>query len=226
MTRGLMAPSIVIVDIDAGVPVAEIEAACLALTRQCCEHFAPAWGEIATVRTGGSVAPGEWQLQLRKVPTIEGALGFHDRAPDGTPILYVFPELCAQDGTTWTSCASHEITEALADPYLRRLTQAPDGRVFALETADAVESDTYMIGAVQVSNFCLPAWFEPMAGVAEKYDYLGLCVAPFQVRAGGYAQTWDAAKGWTQLGERSAYRAKVAELGLSRGARRVPGVFG
>ena len=70
-------------------------------------------------------APTEWRLELRKVPTIDGALGFHDTTPTGNPILYVFPELCAQDGMTWSSCASHEIIEARADALLTWCSQLP-----------------------------------------------------------------------------------------------------
>lgn len=220
----LLAPSIVIIDIDAGIPLDEREAACLALTRQCLEHFAPAWGSQATVRTDTSSRPGEWRLELRKVPTIEGALGFHDRQHDGTPVLYVFPELCAQDGSAWTSCASHEILEALADPLLRRLVQAPNGDVYALEVCDAVEGDTYQVAvgtrSITLSNFTLPAYWEPQAGIAEQYDWLARVTTPYAIEGGGYNQTWTPASGWKQLGERSAYRQKLAELGLSRGARR------
>ena len=218
----MLAPSFVIVDIDAGIPLAEIEAACLGLTRQVLEHWAPAWGSTATVRatSSGPAQPGEWQLQLRRVPTIEGALGYHDRAEDGSPILYVFPELCASDGTTWTSCASHEILEALGDPLLRRLVQAPDGSVWALEVCDACESETYEIGGVSVSDFCFPAWFEPHEGSVEQYDYLGRCSAAFAITAGGYGQTWTPAAGWTQRGTMRAYRRAVAELGLGRGTKR------
>ena len=39
------------------------------------------------------------------------------------------------------------------------------------------------------------------------------------VLPGGYAQTWSG-NGWTQLGNQRAYRAKLAEMGLSRGIRR------
>lgn len=231
--KGLENPSIAIVDVDSGVPIDEIQKVAAALQRQVREHFAPAWGigDLAIVHGVLSVAPrnvgpDEWRLELRKVPTIDGALGYHDETADGMPLLYVFPELCAQDGTTWSSCASHEILEALADPYLRRLVQLNDGRIAALEACDQVEALSYEIDGVQVSNFNTPANFEPpknLAGVT--FDYLGKQTAPFQVLDGGYAQVLDPTRGWVQLGTSRSYRRRVAELGLSRGVRRASPVI-
>jgi len=219
----LLAPSIVIVDIDAGIDPAEVARTAAALTRQVLEHFAPAWGVLAAVRAATASAParaGEWRLELRKVPTIDGALGYHDEQPDGTPILYVFPELCAQDGDAWSSCASHEILEALADPLLRRCVQLPDGRIAALEVCDQCEAQSYEIDGVAVSDFNLPSNFEPSGAASETFDYLGLQKSAFEVLEGGYAQVYDPSKGWTQLGAQRSYRTKVRELGLGRGNRR------
>jgi len=221
----MLAPSIVIVDVDAHLDHAEVVRAAGALTRQCLEHFALAWGVMASVRAASPndpPRPTEWRLELRTVPTMQDALGCHDETDDGIPILYVFPALCLSDGTTWTSCASHEILEALADPYGRRCVQADDGTVWDAEVADRCEADTYTIDGVTVSNFNLPACFEPpknRTGVT--YDYMGLSTRPNEVRPGGYAQKLDPAKGWVQIGTQRSYRAKLAELKLSRGAKRI-----
>jgi hypothetical protein len=216
----LLNPTIVIVDIDSGVSIADRQAAAAALTKQVQLHFAPAWGVSATVIGADTSGPGQWRLELHKVPTIAGALGYHDRQADGTPILYVFPELCAQDGVSWTSCASHEILEALADPLLRRCAQAPDGTIWSLEIADACESETYSIDGVLVSDFCLDSYFEPEQGVKEQYDYLGKITAPFQILAGGYGQTWDSTNGWSQKGQMKAYKATLTSLGIGRVCKR------
>lgn len=217
-----LAPQIVIVDVDAGIDPGEVSRVAAALTRQMLEHVSPHWG-MATVRAATQTAPArddEWRLELRRVPTIDGALGFHDTSPTGQPILYVFPELCAQDGTSWSSCASHEIIEARADPLLTWCAQLPDGRMASLEACDQVEADSYLIDGVAVSNFNLPEnWAPPKMGPA-KYDYLGLQTRPFEVRPGGYAQVYTAGEGWTQLGTMRPYRQKLRELGLSRGSRR------
>ena len=222
----LLAPAVVIVDVDCGLAQDEIIKVCGALTRQSLEHAAPAFGTMLVYRTpsvDGPQRPGEWRMELRKTPTIEDALGFHDRAEDGTPILYVFPELCKQTGTSWSSCASHEGLEAQCDPYLCTAKMAPGNIPWAYEVCDACENETYLIDGVEVSDFCLPAWFEPRPGAttgSEQYDYLGRCKAPFQILAGGYGQVYDATKGWVTKGAMRAYRAEVAALGLSRGVRR------
>ena len=221
----MLAPSIVIVDVDAHLDHAEVVRAAAALTRQCLEHFALAWGVMASVRAASPndpPRPTEWRLELRTVPTMQDALGCHDETDDGIPILYVFPALCVADGTTWTSCASHEILEALADPLLRRCIQADDGSIVDAEVCDRVEADTYKIDGVEVSNFNTPACFEPPKkrdGV--DYDYLGLSKHPNEVRPGGYMQKFDPKAGWVQVGEMRSYRAKLHDLGLSRGAKRI-----
>lgn len=218
----LLAPSIVIVDVDAGVAHAEQARVAAALTRQVLEHFAPEWGVMATVRAATPdkpPRPGEWRLELRKTPTIDDALGYHDRQSDGTPVLFVFPPLCAECNVAWSSCASHEILEALADPGLHRVEQLNDGRIAALEVCDQVEGDTYEIDGVAVSNFNTEDNYAP-PDAAGRFDYLGKCTAAFEVRPGGYAQVYSSDKGWTQIGEMRGYRAKLAELGLSRGTKR------
>ena len=154
MNPRMLAPSIVIVDVDAGIPHADIVKAAGALTRQCLEQFALAWGVMASVRAaspGDPPRPTEWRMELRKVPTVDGALGYHDETDDGIPILYVFPELCASDGTTWTSCASHEILEALADPLLRRCIQADDGSIWDAEVCFTGDTRVSLLDGSEVA---------------------------------------------------------------------------
>jgi hypothetical protein len=226
--NSLLSPSIVVVEIDSGISLQDRQKYAAAQSRQILEHFAPYWGVFASVRAetpDNLHRPEEWRMELRKVPTQDGALGYHDTTPTGMPLLYVFPELCAEDGTTWTSCSSHEVCETLADPLLRRCVQAPDGTIWALEVCDAVESDSYDIDGVQLSNFCTPQWGEPPSDLTNvAYDYLKLCKAAFEIRDGGYGQTYDPTKGWVQKtsGAMRSYRKKISDLGLSRGTRRGP----
>lgn len=215
------------VDVDSGVGASSLAHAAAALHRQVIEHYAPRWGAMAEIRAaiagGAQPRPHEWRLELRRVPIVDGALGYHDETEFGVPTLYVFPELCEQDGTSWTSCASHEILEALTDPLLNFCAQSPlDGRVYALEVCDAVETDIYKIDGVEVSNFVTPEYFSPpkhLAGVV--LDHMQLLKAPYEIRPGGYMQYLDR-HGWHQLGARRPYRSRVAEIGLHRhrGGRR------
>ena len=78
---------------------------------------------------------------------------------------------------------SHEALELACDPYGDRWVRLPSGLVTALEVADAVEEDRYVIRAtvggasrdVWVSNFVHPAWFGEGVG---QLDHMGLCKAP------------------------------------------------
>lgn len=217
--------SFVVVDVDAGVSVADMQKYAAAQQRQVVEHWFPYWGSIGTVRVASRDFPvraDEIQIQLLDKPTMDGALGFHDESKSGIPIIYVFVGLARQFGDAWTSIASHEVLETLGDPYLRKSVQMTDG-FWDLEVADRVEGDSYEIDGVKLSNFNTPQCFEPPPDLTNvKYDWLGLSTKANEVRPGGYEQHFDPKEGWvmTTNGEKSAYRTKLAELGLSRGARR------
>lgn len=220
-----MSFAIVIVDVDVGTATTELSKTAAALQRQVLEHLFPAWGVSATVRaaaTSGPVRPEDWVLELRRVPTLEGVLGIHEVTPSGAPRMLSFPLLDAQDGVPWTVTASHEILETLVDPWLRRGSQDDNGVWWASEVCDPVESDTYTIDGVTVSNFCLPAWSEPpKRRDSARYDYLGLCRHPWEVREGGYAQRYDpASRTWHQVGRMRSGKAALCALGMGRAARR------
>lgn len=220
-----MSFAIAIVDVDVGLPTTELSRAASALQRQVLEHFFPRWGVTASVRSvasSGPVTDDDWVLELRRTPTVDGALGVHQMTATGTPLLYAFPLLDAQDSVPWTVTASHEVLEALADPWLCRGAQDSDGVWWAVEVCDPVESDTYAIDGILVSNFCLPAWGEPPTtrqGI--RYDHLGLCTKPWEVRPGGYAQHYDpGTRTWQQVGQMRAARRTLRALGMGRVARR------
>lgn len=224
-----------VVDVDVGLPTDEKLAYALAQTIQLQQHLAPAWNadRSQTVRVAIPAAPplkGEVQIRLMKNATQAGALGYHDQQPDGTPIIYVFVLLAKQYGDAWTSVASHEVGEVLGDPRLRRSTQTSKG-FCALEICDAVEADIYIIEVtvgpsvwkVAMSNFCLPAWFEPsQSNPGEKYDYLGLCKTPGEVRGGGYAQYFDQQTGWQMVNQMRVpgYRDDLRKMGIGRSTKR------
>ena len=216
----------VVLDAGGSVPAADIVRYAAAQQRQILEHWSGYWRSWGTVRAGASstdVRPTEVEVRLLDQPTLDGALGYHDCKPDGTPIIYVFVGLCRDLGEDWTSVASHEVLEVLGDPYLRLLVEAVDGSIWDREVCDRVEQDSYEIDGVKLSNFNTPACFEPPDNhpAGTKYDYLGLSTGPNEVRPGGYAQKLDPATGkWTQVGQMSAYRTALASCGLSRGARR------
>ena len=71
---------------------------------------------------------------------------------------------------------------------------AGDRRLWSREVCDPVQENTYAIEAggmhVAVSNFVLPAYFNPAA--PGPYDHLGVLSKPFTLAKGGYA-VWDRA---------------------------------
>ena len=90
---------------------------------------------------------------------------------------------------------SHEILEMVADPganlyaagFVRDRADRKRGALVSYEVCDPVESITYKIAGVPVSNFVLPEWFEPEHEDGSlKMDYRGRLNGPFQLAPGGY----------------------------------------
>jgi len=218
-------PSFVLVNGDSKlVTQADLARVAAACQRQMIEHYAPLWGAGAAVRAAtpsDPPRPGERVGKALAALSVDGALGYHDELANGDVDFFFSPELDAEDGSDWSVTVSHEILEAQADPDLRLAAQDSTGTFWALEIADAVEADTYEIDGVKLSNFCTRQWYMPPADGSGPFDYLGLCKSPFEVRAGGYAQRFDPAQGWVQVGMQRAARRKMAALG--RGARRRAG---
>jgi len=80
---------------------------------------------------------------------------------------------------------SHELLEMLADPWINWCAQGSDGRIYALEVCDAVESDSlgYKIDGVLVSDFITPSWFEPTQ--ADRIDFKKRVSRPMELAPGG-----------------------------------------
>jgi hypothetical protein len=213
--------SFVVVPVDAtGLKDGEVEAYAAAQQHQLLEHWFPEFGTFGTVRVGkaSDVRDGEVEHQLLAKPTQDGALGFHDQTPDGTPIIFTFVDLARSLGELWTTVGSHETLETMGDKLLRLCVQMPDG-FWDYEVCDRVEQSKYLVGSVWLSNFNTRACFEPPPdGHAVKYDYLGLSKKANEVLEGGYAQRFDPKLGWQSVGKQSSYRQAVAHL--SRSARR------
>lgn len=213
----------VVVDVDAGLDSHEVVAYAHSQQRQILEHWSQYWEGLGLVRSATAHPPedGDVEVRLMHKPTMDNALGYHDRKPDGTPIAYVFVGLAKELGEDWTSIASHEVLEILGDPDLTLSTQMSDG-FWDREVCDRVEQDKYEIDGVKLSNFNTAAAFSPPdhAPHGLKYDHMGLSTKPNEVRPGGYAQRFDDQQGWVQVGTSSAYRQAIRDAGLSRGARR------
>lgn len=221
--------SIAMVDHQSGIDPHEMWPVAAALTKQATLHFSlpppHGYGIGATVRVATPQAqplPDEWVLGLFAHPDQPGALGYHDETPQGLPMIKIFPMLDKQEGTPWSTTASHEVCEALQDPNLAKCAMSPDGKIWAYEVSDGVELDSYLIDGVAVSNFCLPPYFEPpknLAGV--KLDYMGLVKYPYEIRHGGYNQWLNPATGWQMVENMQKMRPYRAAMHAQKHSRLV-----
>ncbi len=215
------APSFVIVDHSAK-PVPNLAAIAHALARQVNEHAGDwrprSWGFRASVIAlpmgTTMMPPGAVVVGLFDTPDQPGALGYHDKTPAGLPLIKVFPLLDAQTGDSVSSTISHEILEALGDPDGNTCAQSPvDGKIWATELCDACETETYLIDGIEVSDFCLPAYFSPPSDRSHaRYDYLGRVTAPFQILPGGYGQ-YLTSHGWHSVEVPRGHAAMRIALG-------------
>jgi len=217
-----------------GVDPASLPPIAAALTKQAQQHFAippPAgYGIAAAIRAASGpndVHPDEWVIGLLAQADQPDALGYHDQTPSGQPLIKVFPILDRKDGGQLSVTISHEVCETLADPNGARAAQWSDGKFWAYEVSDAVESTSYSIDGVPVSNFCLPPFFEPVKSLQGlKLDWMGLCKRPLEILPGGYGQWFDPDKGWqmVQNAEKPPRAYRLAMKGRSARRREIYGV--
>lgn len=85
-----------------------------------------------------------------------------------------------------SSVASHEVIEMACNPHVSLWADTGQGHLVAFEIGDPVQSDSYLIGGVAVSNFVTGQWFSPISTPGDRFDYLGHLGAPFAMGDGGY----------------------------------------
>lgn len=179
-----------------------------AINRQIKEDFEPYWSLGATLRLEGAVGRqadklrlpemrGDAVLYLSDKADVEDALGYHDANFRGIPYGFVFTELCKKLKENWTVTLSHEAQELIGDAQGNLLVQGPHPdnpkkEVFHwFEVCDAVQSQTYVIDGIEVSNFVLPLYFTPNEQEGGRNDFLGRLhggqgLRSFGVSPGGY----------------------------------------
>jgi hypothetical protein len=174
-------------------PPRALAAIAAALTIQVERDFAPAWGVMPTRFTVGGRGD--------KIHFFDSAhqatdYGWHIVDGNGEPYAHAFATQSIANGSGWTTgsdpisaTASHEALEMLGDPAANEYCFDGEERLWSREVCDPVQEDTYGIMAggmkVPVSNFVLPAYFNPWA--PGPYDHLGVLEKPFSLAKGGYA---------------------------------------
>lgn len=169
------------------------------------------------------------------------ALGYHFETPQGRVFARVFAKPTLDGGgkvldgaESVTSVLSHEVNEALIDPFVNSWADGPklpQGGSYAYEIGDPVQGDTYPVNvthdgkgyAPTVSNFVTPRWFDAQAPAGTRVDFMGKCSGPFEMTPGGYMIV-RAAPGSEQqvFGARSFYAARNPRPHVSsRSAKRL-----
>jgi hypothetical protein len=191
--------------VDAG----EMSRLANALSKQLAEDYSPIWGLEAEIRISppSPIPPSDWQLVILDDSDQANALGYHELTKSGAPLGKIFVRSVQQSGGEWSVATSHELLEMMADPDINLAAEGYDPEnpgspaFFAYENCDPVEGDTYRIGAVAVSDFVYPAFFELNPPPHSRFDRLGLLGKPFTLRPGGYMSVLPIGKGhtWKQI---------------------------
>ena len=153
-----------------------------ALEKQLDRDSGPYWGrpfELTSFSKVSNVPSHMWVMAILRDPDQANALGYHALTPDGHPYGRVFTAPTLQNGGTWVDGAnsvsqtmSHEMLEILGDDGANQWCDTDQGYQRAKELCDMVESDSYEIDGIAVSNFLRPAFFRP--GDAGQLDHLNL----------------------------------------------------
>lgn len=211
------------------------------MTRACAtqvqKHAAPAWGQlpipVVYAAHEEEAPPGAWVIAVLDDPDQADALGWHTESQGELIFGRVFAAPVLDNGgavltgsLSVSSVLSHEVLETLVDPHVNLWADNGEGVLYAFEVADPVESDWYEItvpgaGAVSVSNFVTPHWFDRQAGKHAQHDWLGNVTAPFQMTKGGYVVTSRQGKIHQEFGGAyPAWRKHTKKADTARSARR------
>lgn len=196
-----------------------------AVNAQVREHVAPAWGMnrvVVEVHTGpletvqSLVPKGSWVIAIVDKPDQPGVLGWHWTDDEDRVFGYVFAEPCFAAGSTAvqgtysvSAVLSHEVLETFIDPFCGGWEDSGRGFLVARELCDPVEADVYQLGGIDVSNFVLPEYFNPITSGGEHYDYLQKLTQPFAMTPGGYWVQAPAAHSEQKFGEVVGWEKEV-----------------
>ena len=210
---------------------------CSLIARACnaqAWHVAADWGitpwQVVYYQNPALVPPDADRLWILPNADVANALGYHDEDPHGHPYARVFWHPIRDSGGTFLEGAlslsvtcSHETTETQIDAPASYWAVMPDGSLVALEVADPTEADAYDVKlttgeTVSVSNYVTPNWFR--SGSSGRYDHMGLCTKPFELREGGYLIVMKSGAIHQVFGASYPEWRKALKTGQSRTARR------
>lgn len=167
-------------------------------------HACPPWGKavvpVIFYSVESDVPAGAWKIYCLDTSDQQGALGYHDET-SGLPYGRIFVKTCQQYKISPSSCLSHEVLEALIDPNVNLWADSGKGYAVALEVGDPVENDSYLHNGVELSNFVLPAWFDPQATPGTQLDYMNKTKTPYTMSPKGYIIVMTEGKVSQKFGE-------------------------
>ncbi len=178
----------------------EVKLMTLGVALQAREHAAPTWDirppKVEYRDSEDVTEAGAFKVVIFDDADMAGALGYHSDGPDGLPYGRVFVKVSQKNNSSVSGVLSHEVLEIMMDPQANYWADNwNDNKTYALEVADPVESDHYMVDVdgkqVEVSNFVLPAWFDPNPPAGSKFDWMGTVSKPFTMSEGGYVIVKD-----------------------------------
>lgn len=185
----------------------EVKRVARAINTQVKRDFAPFWGMPCKIKVADALGDAsDYPMQdncviyLQKEVDVEDALGYHDANNQGIPYGVVFTDLAEELGEPWTVTLSHEVLELIGDPQANLTAIGPHPKkkkhmVFHwFEMCDAVQSNTYDIDGVEVSDFVLPFYFTPGAQ-SGRNNFMDTKLPSFGLNAGGYIGYYDPAVG-------------------------------
>ena len=175
------------------------------------EHVAPVWGTPATLKQTTDFEDGAWAMVFLDDADEPGTLAYHDLTPEGLPLSKVFVKTTIEAGELVSMSASHELVEMLVDPAINMYTTGPNPSItytytyksaipvkelklpvevnvmYAYESADPVEAESFQVNGVEMSDFVYPAYFEDFHRPRSvKFDHKNKVTRPFQLLRGGY----------------------------------------
>jgi hypothetical protein len=214
------------------VPQTTLQPIVQALQQQVTDDFAPIYGSAcAADLTLTASDNGDIPIYIvdDDASAPAGALAWHTVDAKGRPYGMIPAKIVQDAGADLGPTISHELLELLADPSCSKVT----ARVYrptvlpllaevAYEVCDPVEADTYSKttdgGIINVSNFVLPAWFNPTGKVP--FDFLDYLNMPLQMTEGGYVSWSYFGKTWQQKVQDELQPLRECDCWQSRRTRR------
>ena len=175
------------------------------------EHVVPVWGTPAKLVLSKGFVEAHWALIFLDDSNQQNDLAYHEVTPEGDPQSKVFVKSTLADGSSISASASHELVEMLVDPALNLMTTGPNPSwMYAYESADPVEEESFHVRGFEMSDFVYPAYFEDFhARDSVHFDHLRKVRKPFQILAGGYQTVFKNGK-WTDVSGSPSKRARLA----------------